>query len=399
MPLTDSKIRAIERTHKVQRFTHKDGLALHVTRTGKKLFKKRCRWQGKQLTLPVGEYPQMTLAVAVQESNRISVLIGDGIDPRVSPESDSDSSFETTARELLNTLRGGKMGESTYQRALSRLERFVFPHIGTWDVGEVTTPELLKVLRKVEATGAVETCHRVKSLCKRVFRYGVTTGRCKSNPATEIDEDALATPISKGMATIIEPSAVGELMRAIDGYVGRDASVNCALRLAPLLFLRPGELRQMDWESVDFDRQEIRLSAEKMKMDSPHIVPLSRQALALLSEHHKRTGSSKHCFPSPVDKERCISDNTLRAALRRMGYANEDMSVHGFRAMASTLLYERQYNGDWIEAQLAHNQGRHTIRKKYDYSRHLAKHQRPKMMQEWADYLDELKGSVTRRKA
>lgn len=391
MPLTDSKISALKPTEKVQRFTHGNGLVFHVLskKSGRKIFKKRCRWEGEQLTLPLGEYPMMTLKEAVKESNRISVLIDQGIDLRNRRTSDVDSSFESTARELLTTLRGGKMGESTYQRALSRLERFVFPHIGGTHVGDISTPELLEVLKKIEATGAVETCLRVKSLCVRVFRYGITKGKCKYNPATEIGQDALATPISKGMATITEPSAVGELLRAIDGYVGRDAGVNCALRLAPLIFLRPGELRQLEWESVDFNKQEIRLSAEKMKMDSPHIVPMSKQALALLSEHYKYTGSGRYCFPSPFDKNRCISDNTLRAALRRMGYANEDMSVHGFRAMASALLYEQQYNGDWIEAQLAHNQGRHTIRKKYDYSRHLI--QRQQMMQEWADYLDSLR--------
>ena len=390
MPLTDSKIRGINPTEKVQRFTHKDGLVLHITKTGKKLFKKRCRWQGEQLTLPVGEYPAMTLKEADKESSRISVQIDQGIDPRVKRLKSPGCSFEDIARELLSTLRGGKMGDSTYQRALSRLERLVFPHIGSKHVGDITTPELLEVLKKIEATGAVETSHRVKSLCVRVFRYGITKGKCKYNPATEIGQDALATPVTKGMATIIEPSAVGGLLRAIDGYVGRDTGVNCALRLAPLVFLRPGELRQLEWSVVDFQKAEIRLSAEKMKMDSPHIVPLSKQALTLLSNQYKHTGSGRYCFPSPVDKGRCISDNTLRAALRRMGYGNEEMSVHGFRAMASTLLYEQQYNGDWIEAQLAHNQGRHTIRKKYDYSRHLV--QRKQMMQEWADYLDLLRG-------
>lgn len=271
-------------------------------------------------------------------------------------------------------------------RIIRRFERDVFPWLGARPIGEITGPELLTALRRVENRGVVETAHRVMQNCSQVFRYAVATGRAQRDPTFDL-RGALPPVRSNHFASITEPKAICGLLRAIDGYKGSFIT-QCALRLAPLVFVRPGELRRAEWAEFDLDAAEWRIPASKMKMRVIHVVPLSSQAASILRELHPLTGSDKYVFPGTRGKDRPMSENTVLAALRRMGYGTNDMTGHGFRSMASTILNEQGWNRDAIERQLAHAE-RDNVRAAYNYAEHMP--ERRKMMQQWADYLDKLR--------
>jgi integrase len=268
---------------------------------------------------------------------------------------------------------------------IRRLERDVFPWLGGRPVAEVTPPELLTVLRRVESRGALETAHRIHQVCGLVFRYAVATGRAVSDPCRDL-RGALPPANPNHHSAITDSKAVGDLLRAIEGYKGT-LPTKCALRLAPLLFVRPGELRHAEWAEIDLDAAEWRIPAEKMKLRRPHIVPLPRQAVAILRELAPLTGLGRYVFPGVRSAKRPMSANTVNAALRRLGYDKETMTGHGFRAMASTILNEQGWNRDVIERQLAHAE-RSKVRAAYNHAEYLG--ERRQMMQSWADYLDGL---------
>jgi integrase len=265
----------------------------------------------------------------------------------------------------------------------------VFPWLGARPIGEITGPELLTALRRVENRGVVETAHRVMQNCSQVFRYAVATGRAQRDPTFDL-RGALPPVRSNHFASITEPKAIGGLLRAIDVYKGSFIT-QCALRLAPLVFVRPGELRRAEWAEFDLDASEWRIPASKMKMRVMHIVPLSAQAVSILRDLRPLTGTVKYVFPGTRGKDRPMSENTVLAALRRMGYGTDDMTGHGFRSMASTILNEQGWNRDAIERQLAHAE-RDNVRAAYNYAEHMP--ERRKMMQQWADYLDGLKAGA-----
>jgi integrase len=268
---------------------------------------------------------------------------------------------------------------------LIRLEQNIFPWIGRRPITEVTAPELLSALRRIEARGANETAHRILKICGQVFRYAIVTGRGERDLSGDL-RGALSPVRKKHHASITDPTQVAKLLRAIDGYEGFFVT-KCALKLAPLFFVRPGELRRAEWSEFDFEKVEWRIPAEKMKMRQLHIVPLSTQAIAILQELHALTGNGKYLFPGVRTLKRPMSENTVLGALRRLGYTTDEMTGHGFRSMASTLLNEQAWNRDAIERQLAHGE-RNNIRVAYNYAEYLP--ERRKMMQHWADYLDEL---------
>jgi len=279
-----------------------------------------------------------------------------------------------------------KWAASHGDRIIRRLERDIFPWIGHRPVGEISAPDLLMVLRRIENRGAIETSHRALQNCSRVFRYSVATGRAERDPSGDL-RGALTPVREKHHASITEPKGVGELMRAIEGYQG-SVITKCALRLAPLVFVRPGELRRAEWEEFDLEGGEWRIPASRMKAREKHIVPLSRQAVAILRELHAATGDNRFLFPGARTNGRSMSENTVNAALRRLGYSREEMTGHGFRSMASTLLNEQGWNRDAIERQLAHGE-RNSVRAAYNFAEHLP--ERRRMMQAWADYLDQLR--------
>jgi integrase len=262
----------------------------------------------------------------------------------------------------------------------------VFPYIGKHPIEALKAADVLKVLRRIESRGTHETAHRVRSLCGRVFRYAVATGRAERDPTADL-KGALAPANNENFAAITDPAKVGQLLRAIDGYVGQP-TVHAALKLAPLVFVRPGELRAAEWSEFDLDGAEWRIPAERMKAGELHIVPLSSQALEIIADLQLITGDGKYLFPSLRTTSRPISDGTINAALRRLGYSAEEMTGHGFRTMASTLLNEKGWHPDLIELQLAHKD-RNKVRAAYNRAERLA--ERRKMMQSWADYLDGLK--------
>jgi integrase len=392
MPLNEMKIRNAKPKEKFYKLTDSDGMYLHVTEKGGKLWRFKYRFGGKYKLLALGVYPEISLLDARQKRDEVRRQLAKGIDPSAIRKAQKQAKTEETetveviAREWHEKFKS-KWTEGHALKIMRSLELDVFPWIGTRPIKDIKAPELLTVLRRIESRGVLEGAHRARGLCSMIFRYAVSTGRAERNPAQDLI-GSLAPAKEKHLAAITEPKKVCELLRAIDGYSGSYV-VKLALQLSPLVFVRPGELRHMEWTEVDFDEALWSIPAEKMKMREPHLVPLSKQALKILEEIKKLTGASKYAFPSGRTFERPMSNNAILAALRRMGYTKEEMTPHGFRAMARTIIDEvLQIRPDFIEAQLAHRVS-DPLGRSYNRTQHL--NERRKMMQLWANYLDGLK--------
>jgi integrase len=390
MPLTDSAIRNAKPKDKAYKLTDGSGLYLLISPKGGKWWRMDYRFNGKRKTLSMGVYPDVTLKSARDRRTEARKLLADGIDPgeirKAMKVSQSDANgFEAVAREWWGK-HEPNWSQTHSSRIMLRLEKDVFPWIGNRPIGKITAPEMLTVLRRIENRGALETAHRIHQSCGQIFRYAVSTGRAERDPSADL-KGALPPTRQKHHASIIDPRKIGELLRAVDGYEGSFIT-RCALQFASLTFVRPGELRHAEWSEIDLDKAEWRIPAEKMKMRTVHIVPLSTQALAVLNEIQPLTGRRKYVFPGVRTNKRPMSENTVNAALRRLGYTKEEMTGHGFRSMASTILNEQGWHRDAIERQLAHAE-RNSVRAAYNYAEHLP--ERMKMMQTWADYLDKLK--------
>jgi integrase len=387
--LTESAIRNAKRGAKPRRLYDNAGLYLEVSPAGGKLWRLKYRHAGKEKRLALGVYPDVSLKQARERRDDARKQIASGRDPaaeRKAAKQETDpESFETVAREWFGKF-SLHWAVSHSDKIIRRLERDLFPYLGSRSIKSITAPELLTVLRRIEARGTSETAHRALQNCGQIFRYAVATGRAERNPAGDL-RGALAPTQETHYPSITEPKAVGELLRALDGYQG-DLITRSALKLAPLVFVRPGELRRAEWVEIDLDKAEWRIPAEKMKARAPHVVPLSRQAVAILKELHPLTGGGRYVFPGLRSLSRPMSENTVNAALRRLGYDQHTLTGHGFRSMASTLLNEQGWNRDAIERQLAHGE-RDAVRAAYNYAEHLPV--RRKMMQSWADYLDGLR--------
>lgn len=388
--LTDSEIRNQKPGDKTIRLTDEKGLVLLINPDGSRWWRFRYRFDGKAKMLSMGTYPETSLKEARELRDEARKNLKDGIDPSQKKKAQKASvsgadSFEAIAREWFSKF-SPTWTPSHGERIIRRLERDIFPWIGKRPIGEIKAPELLTVLRKIESRGAVETAHRASQNCGQVFRYAVATGRAERDPSVDL-RGAIPPTKVKHHASITDPKEIGALLRAIDTYRG-GLIVKCAFRLAPLVFLRPKELRMLEWAEIDFDKKEAHIPGPKMKMKEKHIVPLSRQALEILEEIRTVTGEGQYVFPSPRTWERPMSENAVLAALRSMGYTGDVMTGHGFRSMASTLLNEQGWNRDAVERQLAHAE-RDEIRAAYNYAQHLP--ERKRMMQAWADYLDSLR--------
>ena len=390
MALSDVQIRNAKPKDKPYKLTDGGGLHILVNPNGSKLWRLKYRVGGIEKLLSFGPYPQVSLIEARKKGIEAKGALRSGIDPSGAKKAQKASasgadSFETIAREWFSKF-SATWTPSHGDRILRRLERDVFPWIGQTPIKEVTAPGLLSVLRRIEARGAVETAHRASQNCGQVFRYAIATGRAERDPVPDL-RGALPPSRETHHASITDPREIGGLLRAIGGYEG-GLIVRCALRLAPLVFVRPGELRRAEWTEIDWDKAQWIIPAEKMKMREKHVVPLSRQALEILKELQPLTGEGKYLFPSPRTSDRPMSDNAILSALRRMGYTGDQMTGHGFRSMASTLLNEQGWHRDAIERQLAHAE-RDSIRAAYNYAQYLP--ERRKMMQAWADHLDGLR--------
>jgi len=393
MPLTDTAIRTTKPADKPIKLFDERGLLLLVAPSGGKWWRFRYRFDGKHKSLSMGVYPDVSLAKARERRDEARKLLADGIDPSKNRKAQkaaradrNANSFEVVAREWFAKFKPNWV-EAHSDKVIRRLERDVFPWIGGDPIAEVRAPDLLACLRRVESRGTVETAHRALQSCGQIFRYAVATGRAERDPSGDL-RGALSTVKGTHLASIIEPTAVGGLLRACDDYQGSFVT-KCALRLAPLVFVRPGELRKAEWMEIDLERAEWNIPAERMKMREPHLVPLSTQAVAILRELQALTGGRRYVFPGARTNGRPMSDNAILAALRRMGFAKDEMSGHGFRAMARTILDEvLGVRPDFIEHQLAHAV-RDPNGRAYNRTAHLT--ERRKMMQQWADYLDKLK--------
>ncbi len=350
-PLTDTKARTTKPTEKPQKLFDGGGLFLLVTPTGGRLWRFKYRFGGSEKLLSIGTYPETSLAEARQRRDQASALLSNGIDPSETKKAQKAAgnqeteTFEIIAREWYAKF-SPSWATSHAKTTIRRLELFIFPWLGARPIKTITAPELLAALRRIEAKGALETAHRVKQVCGQVFRYAIATGRAERDPSGDL-RGAIPPASGKHMATITDPKEIAGLLRSIDDYRGGIVT-RCALQLAPLVFVRPGELRQAEWSEFNLETAEWRIPAEKMKAGAVHIVPLSRQALDILREIHPLTGHGRYVFPSPRTDSRPMSSNAILSALRRMGYAKDEMSGHGFRSMASTLLNEQGWNRDAI---------------------------------------------------
>lgn len=391
MALTELEIRSARATEKPIKLFDGDGLYLFVQPNGGRWWRFKYRFHGKERELSLGVYPEVSLKLARTRREDARRTVAEGIDPSAERKAVKEArrvTFELVADEWL-ALQANKLASVTYDKARWMLSTFIYPRLGSRPIAEITAPELLAALRLIEARGTHETAHRTKQRVGQVFRYAIATGRAERDVSVDL-RGALAPIVTTHHAAITDPIAIGHLLRAIDGYRGQPVTL-AALKLAPLMFVRPGELRQAQWCEINLDAAEWRIPRERMKMREPHIVPLASQAMRVLSDLLPITGRSRYVFPSLRSNDRPMSENAINAALRRLGYGTDEMTGHGFRAMASTCLNELGCHPDAIELQLAHAE-RNKVRAAYNRATRLV--ERRKMMQVWADYLDTLRNGA-----
>ncbi|OBU50990.1 tyrosine-type recombinase/integrase [Stenotrophomonas maltophilia] len=389
--LTDMAARNAKGKEKPYKLAVGAGLYLQVMPNGNRYWRMKYRHAGKEKLLSIGVYPEVTLKEACDKRDAARAQLRDGKDPseekqlgKLKARLSADGRFGALALEWLETR--GDLADSTRSKAKWMLETYAFPWLGKRAIEDISTAEVLSVLRRLEAQDKIESTQRLRQICGQVFRYAVATGRLDRDPTAAL-RGALKTTKNRHYASITDPAEIGQLLRAIDGYTGQLTTL-CALKFAQLVFTRPGELRKAEWSEIDFEAGQWCIPAEKMKMGVAHIVPLSKQALAVLRELHPLTSKSRYIFPSVRSLRDPMSENTVNAALRRLGYGTDDMTGHGFRSMASTLLHEMGWTSDAIERQLAHAE-RNPIKAAYNRAEHLP--ERRRMMQAWADYLDKLR--------
>jgi integrase len=392
MPLTDAKIKGAKPKSKTYTLLDGDGLYLEINPQGRKWWRFRYQKDGRRNRLSLGVYPHISLKDARLERDSLKRLVAKGVDPSLQRKEDkrkagASEAYEPIAREWFGKQVESGWSERHAKTTLERMEKNIFPFIGKRPISDLGVEDMLGVVQRCEKRGAVETARRIRQIMSQVFRYAIAAGRAERDPAADIKGAIPPARKVKHHASITDPNKIKSLLQAIDAFDGTFV-VHCALRLAPLLFVRPGELRQAEWDEIDLEYGEWRVPAEKMKGGSVHIVPLSEQAAGILRELFQVTGSIGYLFPSIRTSARPMSENTINAALRRLGYDKTEMTGHGFRSMASTLLNEHGWNKDAIERQLAHTP-KDKVRASYNYAEHLP--ERKQMMQQWADYLDSLK--------
>ena len=397
MSLTIVAINHAKPKDKTYRLYDEKGLYLEVTKAGGKLWRLKYRFGGKEKRLAIGTYPEISLKDARAARDAARTQLATGTDPseykklmKATALSDSTNTFEAIAREWHNGQ--SRVWSPIHTKNVSdRLSRNVFPYLGNKAITDITVPELLQVLRRIEARGAFETAHRVLGNVSEVFRFAIASGKADRNIAADL-KGALQPVKKKHLAAVTDPKRAGKLLRMIDSYSGT-LTVQCALKLAPLVFVRPGELRTAQWQDINLETAEWRYTVTKTRTE--HIVPLSSQALEILNNMHPLTGRWEYVFPSARSRHRPMSNNAILSAMRRMEIDKEEMSGHGFRAMARTILDEvLGYRPEIIEQQLAH-QVRDPLGRAYNRTTHLD--DRRLMMQAWADYLETLKNLGVRK--
>ena len=394
--LTQLQITSAKPKAKPYRHADGQGLVLVIQPSGSKLWRFRYRYGGRQKTLHLGPWPTLSLADAREKCREARRAVAAGLDPalekkraKVAARFAVATTFKEVALEWIIKCEREGRAEITLDK-IRWLLAVAYPLIGSHPINSITATEALAVLRKVEAKGRYESARRMRSVLSRVFRYGIATARCDRDVAADL-RGALTTPRTVHHAAITDPDEVGVLLKTMDGYTGQEVT-RMALRLSPHLFVRPGELRQAEWTEIEVDKAVWSIPVEKMKMRRPHRVPLSRQALAMIEELREITGHRRYLFPCMGSPRRPMSENGVNQALRRLGYETGEMTAHGFRAMAATLLNEMgQWNPDAIERQLAHQEAS-SVRRAYARGEYWD--ERVAMMQHWSDYLDGLRDAA-----
>jgi integrase len=391
MALTDTAIRNVKTGERPRKLFDSRGLYLLIMPGGSRWWRLKYRFASKEKLISLGTYPDIGLKLARKRRDEARKLLAEGLDPGAERKSkksklaaEASSSFEAVAREWFEKFSKG-WAITHAHTVIRRLEANAFPQIGNKPIAEITPIELLSLLRRVEARGAVSTAHRIKQILGQVFRFAIATGRASRDPSADL-RGALAPERERHFGALTNPADVAGLMRAIGGYQGSFV-VKCALYFSALTFGRPGEIRRAEWNEMDIGESLWRISAERMKMRREHLVPLSRQALSILQKIQPLTGTGRYVFPNGRVASRPMSENAITAALRYMNYERGQMTAHGFRTLASTLLNEHGWPADAIERQLAHAE-RDEVRGAYNRAEYLA--QRRLMMQAWGDYLDAL---------
>lgn len=405
MPLSDVAIRKAKPEQKPRKRADGGGLYLLINPTGSKLWRWKYRFGGKEKLLALGAYPDVSLVAARSACADARALLASGIDPgtqrktikqeRTEAAVIAADTFEVLAREWMDRQT---VAEVTANKTRWIFESFLFPEIGKRPISSITPRILLDALRKIEESGRLDTANRAKIKAGQVFRYAVIEGKAESDPTASL-RGALKPSKPKHHAAVTDPARIGELLRAIEGFSGQYVTLT-ALKLAPLVFVRPGELRHAAWSEFDLDAAVWRIPGERMKMKAAHIVPLSTQAITILRDLYALTGQGHYVFPGIRSASRPMSENTVNAALRRLGYANDEMTGHGFRSMAATRLNEMGWRSDAVERQLAHAES-NKVRDAYTHAAQYLD-ERKKMMQAWSDYLSDLQAggqvvALTRR--
>jgi len=393
MLLSHAKLQTLKPRSKIYRKADSHGLAIEVRPNGTKVWRYRFRVLGKPSMLSLGEYPSISLSEARRLRDEAKQQLARGLDPamqrrlaRAAHVESAGNTFAVVALEWFSK-NESKWTLGSIKRTRRLFEKDLFPWLGALPIAEMKPAQLLHALRRIEGRGALETAARARALVGQVFRYAIGTGRAERDISQDL-RGALQPHVTEHFASITDPRDVGGLLRAIHSYSGHFGT-RCALMLAPLVFVRPGNLRKAEWQEFDLDEAQWRIPAEKMKSRRPHLTPLSTQAVAILRDLQSLTGRSRYVFPSVRTGDRPMSENTVNAALRRLGYTKNDMTGHGFRHMASTLLHEQGFRHEAIERQLAHAE-RDVVSATYNWAQYMP--ERKRMMKAWANYLDGLRG-------
>lgn len=389
--LNDTAIRSLKPLEKPKKYSDGGGLYLYVPKTGSRLWRMDYRFDGKRKVLSFGEYPAVTLKMAREKREEAKRLLAEGVDPgehkkqqKAMREAELANTFENIAREWHST-QTLDCTEANRTRKIQTLEKHCFPAFGNKPIDAIELPDILSVLKMLEARNHIDMAHRVKEYTGMVFRYAIAIGKVKHNIIADM-QGAIRPRRPVHRASITDTAKIGQMLLDISNFTGY-YQTKCALQLMPMFFVRTDELRLSEWSEYNFEEKLWRIPPERMKMRQPHVVPLASQAIDILKGLYEYTGQSRYVFPSVKSHDRPISKSTMLNAIRFMGYRKEVMTIHGFRSMASTVLNELGYNRDWIERQLAH-QEQNSARSAYNYAQYLK--QRQTMMQEWADYLSGL---------
>jgi len=388
--LNDVQVKNLKPKDKLYRKADSHGLAIEIAVSGSKIWIHRYRYQKKATMMVLGHYPDMSLLSARQSRDANKQLLNKGINPKDTKIniSSNDTAFNDIFLQWHNNKKDS-WSDNYAHDVLQRAECYLIPFIGSKSIDKISAPDILKILKMIESRGLLDTLEKIKGIASRVFSYAVIMGHIAVNPVSSLSRDAFKEKSQKHYATITDPREIGQLLRTLEGHKG-SYQVRTALLIAPYLFLRPGELTKITWNEVDFNEKLIRISGDRMKMKLDHIVPMSAQVLSIFKELGQFDAHSRFVFPSPRNRNKGITTNSLLTAIRSLGINKEQFTTHGFRHMASTRLNELGFKDDVIERQLAHTDS-NKVRAAYNHAEYL--NDRREMMQKWADYLDKLKAN------